>query len=58
MAETGSDAILAAVSNSKSNFSSKLDGILSAIENVKKDVNECVERVGENHQSASECSGP
>lgn len=46
-AEAGSDAILAAIANLKSDFSSKLDGILSAIENVRKDVNECAERVGE-----------
>lgn len=45
--EAGSDAILAAIANLKSDFSSKLDGILSAIENVKKEVNECAGRVGE-----------
>lgn len=45
--EVGSDAILAAIASMKSDFSSKLDGILSAMENVKRDVNECVERVGE-----------
>lgn len=31
----------------KSDFSSKLDSILSAIENAKKGVNECAQRVGE-----------
>lgn len=45
--EAGSNAILAAIANLKSDFSSKLDGILSAIESVKKDLNECAERVGE-----------
>ncbi|KAL0194880.1 hypothetical protein M9458_008452, partial [Cirrhinus mrigala] len=41
------DAVLAAIANLKSDFSSKLDGILSAIETVRKDVNECAKRVGE-----------
>lgn len=45
--EAGQDVILAAIENLKSDFSSKLDGILSAIENVKKEVDECAERVGE-----------
>ncbi|KAI2644157.1 LINE-1 type transposase domain-containing protein 1 [Labeo rohita] len=35
------------IANLKSDFSSKLDGILSAIETVRKDVNECAKRVGE-----------
>ena len=47
-AEVGSDVILAAIANLESDFFfSKLDGILSAIENVKNDVNECTERVSE-----------
>ncbi|RXN04071.1 LINE-1 type transposase domain-containing 1 [Labeo rohita] len=41
------DVVLAAIANLKSDFSSKLDGILSAIETVRKDVNECAKRVGE-----------
>ncbi|RXN19411.1 LINE-1 type transposase domain-containing 1 [Labeo rohita] len=41
------DAVLAAIANLKSDFSSKLDGILSAIETVRKDVNECAKWVGE-----------
>lgn len=43
----GSDVILAAIASLKSDFSSKLDGILSAIETVRKDVNECAKRVNE-----------
>ena len=55
-AESGSDAILAAIANLKSDFSSKLDGIWSAIENVKKEVNECAEREAEVRISAAEHS--
>ncbi|KAK5602503.1 hypothetical protein CRENBAI_010368 [Crenichthys baileyi] len=43
--EAGSDVTLAAIASLKSDFSSKLDGILSAIDNVKKDVSECAKRV-------------
>lgn len=41
------DAVLAAIANLRSDFSSKLDGILSAIETVRKDVNKCAKRVDE-----------
>lgn len=43
--QNGSEMVLAAINNLKSDFSSKLDGILTAIENVRKDINDCVERV-------------
>ncbi|MEQ2186324.1 hypothetical protein GOODEAATRI_027443 [Goodea atripinnis] len=45
--EGGSEAILAEIANLKSDFSSRLDSILSPIEKVKKDVNGCAELVGE-----------
>lgn len=41
MTEAGSEVKLAAVASLKSDFSSKLDGFLSATETVKTDVNEC-----------------
>lgn len=43
----GSEVILAAIANLKSEFSCKLDGILWAVENVRKDVNECVKWVNQ-----------
>ncbi len=38
-------AILAAINDMKSEFSSKFDGILNAMENVMKDLSDCSERV-------------
>lgn len=38
---------IAAITNLKSNLSSKLDNILTAIENVRKILNECIERVSQ-----------
>lgn len=43
--DSSSEVILAAIANLKSDFSSKLEGVLLTIENVRKDVNECVKWV-------------
>lgn len=37
--------ILAAINNMKAEFSSKFDGIFTAIENVRKEISDCSERV-------------
>ncbi|KAF0044835.1 hypothetical protein F2P81_003993 [Scophthalmus maximus] len=41
------DTILAAIDNLKSEFSTTFDGLFTAIENVKRDVSDCVERVAQ-----------
>lgn len=42
-----SAAILTAINNMKTEFSTRFDGILSAIESVRKDITDCAERVSE-----------
>ncbi len=42
-----SAAILTTINDMKTKFSTRFDGILSAIESVRKDITDCVERVTE-----------
>lgn len=42
-----SSVILTAINDMKTEFSTRFDGILSAIENVRKDITDCAERVTE-----------
>lgn len=41
------DAILTAINSMKTEFSSRLDGIMAAIESMRKDINDCTERMSQ-----------
>lgn len=41
------DAILAAISSMKTEFSSRFDGIMAAIEDMRKEISDCTERVSQ-----------
>ncbi|KAI4832882.1 hypothetical protein KUCAC02_015823 [Chaenocephalus aceratus] len=47
LGEAGSEKILAAIGSLKSDFSTRLNGILTAIEGVRKEVRECSDRIAE-----------
>ncbi|KAK1880477.1 LINE-1 retrotransposable element ORF1 protein [Dissostichus eleginoides] len=47
LGEAGYGKILAAIGSLKSDFSTRLDGILTAIEGVRKEVRECSDRIAE-----------
>ncbi|KAK1891018.1 CRISPR-associated endonuclease Cas1 2 [Dissostichus eleginoides] len=47
MGKAGSEKILVAIGSLQSDFSTRLDGILTAIEGVRKEVREYSERIAE-----------
>lgn len=47
------DAILAAIGSMKTEFSSRFDGVMTAIENMRKEINDCNERVSQTEQRIS-----
>lgn len=47
------DAILAANGSMKTEFSSRFDGVMTAIENMRKEITDCNERVSQTEQRIS-----
>lgn len=47
------DAILAAIDSMKTEFSSRFDGVMTAIENMRKEISDCNERVSQTEQRIS-----
>lgn len=45
MTDEGTSAVLAAINSMRTEFSSKFDGIITAIESVRKEISDCTERV-------------
>lgn len=43
----GTNAVLAAINSMKAEFSSRFDGVMTALENVRKEVSDCAERVSQ-----------
>lgn len=41
------DAVLVAISSMKTEFSSRFDGVMAAIENLRREINDCTERVSQ-----------
>lgn len=53
MTEEGTSAVLAAIISMRTEFSAKFDGIISAIESIRKEMNECTERMSQAEQRIS-----